>query len=61
MMECFIVEVTEDHVWAFAESEPLTIDGVLYDVVEIDRVHGVAVLEKVCINGTEEKHDSQGD
>jgi hypothetical protein len=60
MMECFIVEVTEDHVWAFAESEPLTIDGVLYDVVEIDRVEGIAVLEKVQTH-KEEKSDSQGD
>ncbi len=60
MMECFIQELTDDYIWAYINSEPVDMNGVLYHIVEVSRSEGIAVFEKLSIVN-EVKSDSQGD
>lgn len=47
MMDCLIVELSDEYVWAYIENEPVSIDGVLYSVIELNRVDNIVVIEKI--------------
>lgn len=58
MMDCLIVELNDEYLWAYIEDEPVSIDGVLYSVIELNRVDNVAIIEKIEVG---ENSDSQGE
>jgi hypothetical protein len=58
MMDCLIVELNDEYIWAYIEDEPVSIDGVLYSVIELNRVDSVAIIEKIEDG---ENSDSQGE